>query len=76
MILLLYNVHFGRSLVLCDLTCFSHVAAALPVGFVNQTSVTLQEGHSMQLCVNILMPEQTARRIDLNVLTVPGNATG
>ena len=58
------------------LISFSHVAAALPVGFVNQTSVTVQEGHSMQLCVDILMPEQTTRRIDLNVVTVPGNATG
>ena len=62
--------------MLFDLTSFSHVAAALPVGFVNQTSVTVQEGHSLQLCVDILMSEQTARRIDLNVLTVPGNATG
>lgn len=62
-------------MMLFDLT-FSRVAAALPVGFVNQTSVTVQEGHSMQLCVDILMPEQTTRRIDLNVVTVPGNATG
>ena len=30
----------------------------------------------MELCVDILMSGQTARRIDLNVLTVPGNATG
>ena len=70
-----FRIHFGRNLMLFDLT-FSHVAAALPVGFVNQTSVTVQEGHSMQLCVDILMPEQTTRRIDLNVVTVPGNATG
>ena len=61
--------------VICDLT-FSLVAAALSVGFVNQTSVTVQEGHSMELCVDILISGQTARRIDLNVLTVPGNATG
>ena len=70
------KVQCNNDLVFSMLISFSLVAAALPVGFVNQTSVTVQEGLSMELCVNILIPGQTARRIDLNVLTVPGNATG
>ena len=70
------KVQCNNDLVFSRLISFSLVDAALPVGFVNQTSVTVQEGHSMELCVNILIPGETARRIDLNVLTVPGNATG